>query len=132
MKVIQLVLGSLHHFCKNISSGTLSRKRSFLKILIQVFEYIFLIFFLPTYFPLTINYQHLLPLILIFEKWARYYVQDFFTFFRIYLQNTIVFIHACKLFWNAYIKKLFNKVSTEGTGIFERVVTNQNGHKNVQ
>ena len=33
---------------------------------------------------------------------------------------------------NAYIKKLFKKVSIEGRGIFEIVATNRNGHKNVQ
>ena len=33
---------------------------------------------------------------------------------------------------NAYIEKLFNKVSIEGRGIFEIVATNRMGRKNVQ
>ena len=55
--MIQLVLESLHHFCKNIFSGTLSRKQRFPGNSKQVFRIHFPEFSLPTYLPLTINYS---------------------------------------------------------------------------
>ena len=42
------------------------------------------------------------------------------------------FSNFSELFWNAYIEKLFCKVSVKGRGLFEIAVTNRNGHKNVQ
>ena len=72
----QLVLGILHHFCKNIFSGTFSRKQSFsgnfkTSILSK------LEFSLPTYFSLAINYE-LNKFVRILNKWGKKLINYYF------------------------------------------------------
>ena len=131
--MIQLVLGSLHHFCKNIFSGTLSSKRrfsgNFKTSILNQFSWVFFTCLFSIDSQLLINIYYLQYWFLKNEQGIMF--KTFQNFQNIPSKYSSFYTRL-----EFILKRLYRKVIQQSfywrNGIFEIVVTNRNGHKNVQ